>query len=105
MPTTAKQPCGHPGCPALVDKGMCQQHKRPSAAKRGYGRRWKRATEQYRIDHPFCVECEKEGRDTPMFAVDHIRAHCGDERLFWDEDNWQSLCETHHNQKTRAGER
>ena len=105
MPTTAKQPCGHPGCPELVAKGMCQQHKRPSAAKRGYGRRWYRATEPFRMAHPFCVQCEKEGRDTPANVVDHIRAHNGDQRLMWDEDNWQSLCTACHNRKTAFGER
>ena len=32
--------------------------------------------------------------------VDHIIPHKGDEALFWDEDNLQSLCTPCHNQKT-----
>jgi 5-methylcytosine-specific restriction endonuclease McrA len=26
--------------------------------------------------------------------------HKGNEALFWDESNWQSLCKFHHDQKT-----
>ena len=29
-------------------------------------------------------------------VVDHITPHRGDMRLFWDEGNWQSLCNPHH---------
>jgi 5-methylcytosine-specific restriction endonuclease McrA len=33
-------------------------------------------------------------------VVDHIKPHKGDHDLFWDEVNWQSLCEPCHNKKT-----
>jgi 5-methylcytosine-specific restriction protein A len=26
-------------------------------------------------------------------VVDHIRPHMGDPALFWDEGNWQALCD------------
>ena len=29
--------------------------------------------------------------------------HRGDMKLFWDESNWQPLCESCHNQKTGRG--
>jgi 5-methylcytosine-specific restriction enzyme A len=32
--------------------------------------------------------------------VDHIIPHKGNQKLFWDTKNWQSLCEMHHNRKT-----
>ena len=33
-------------------------------------------------------------------VTDHVTPHKGDETLFWDEDNHQSLCETCHDVKT-----
>ena len=48
--------------------------------------------------------CAAEGIDTIAEHVDHIVPARGDAELFWSEDNWQSLCEHHHNQKS-AGER
>ncbi|WP_347472778.1 HNH endonuclease signature motif containing protein [Clostridium kluyveri] len=32
--------------------------------------------------------------------MDHIKAHEGDEKLFWDESNWQPLCKSCHDRKT-----
>ena len=29
-------------------------------------------------------------------VVDHVRSHKGDESLFFDSSNLQSLCKTHH---------
>jgi len=29
-------------------------------------------------------------------VVDHIKPHKGNDALFWDEKNWQSLCKPHH---------
>lgn len=50
--------------------------------------------------HPFCVECEKEGREEPATQTDHIIPHKGDMKLFWDRKNWQGLCDHHHSVKT-----
>lgn len=30
-------------------------------------------------------------------VVDHIIPHRGNDEFFWSVDNWQSLCEHHHN--------
>ena len=52
MPKKPKVPCGHPGCPELIEPGtkFCEKHRplhpevtRP-AAKRGYGSRWQKAS-------------------------------------------------------------
>jgi 5-methylcytosine-specific restriction protein A len=37
---------------------------------------------------------------TPATVVDHIVPHRGNQKLFWDRKNWQSLCKTHHDRKT-----
>jgi len=41
--------------------------------------------------------CKQDGRLTAATVVDHITPHKGDQVLFWDKGNWQSLCVTHHN--------
>jgi 5-methylcytosine-specific restriction protein A len=74
---------------------------RPHSADRGYDARWRKARLAYLRAHPLCVACEKEGNVTPASVVDHIIPHKGDRALFWDsENNWESLCEHHHNVKT-----
>ena len=45
----------------------------------------------------------KQGNLTPATVVDHIIPHRGDMKLFWDESNWQALCESCHNHKTGSG--
>jgi 5-methylcytosine-specific restriction endonuclease McrA len=41
---------------------------------------------------------------TPLFLADdggdHVVPHGGDERLFWDEDNWAPTCKPCHDTKT-----
>lgn len=87
--------------------------QRASAAKRGYNSRWQKAREAYLLKHPECVECFRFNPDKPVAAtvVDHKVPHRLGEalagnspdavaearRLFWDQQNWQSLCERCHN--------
>lgn len=113
MPTNPPHPCRWPGCAELTSGGsFCQIHQRQSrqredrgrgtAAQRGYTSRWRTARARYLSEHPLCVLCESEGRVTAAEVVDHIRPHRGDMDLFWDEDNWQSLCKQHHDAKTAS---
>lgn len=76
--------------------------ERPSAAKRLYGYRWQKASKLYLRSHPLCVDPHGEHRGRPVVAtvVDHIVPHRGDLALFWDSDNWQSLCKPCHDRKT-----
>ena len=68
-----------------------------------YGsRRWRNASRQFLDENPLCVECLKEGTVEPSTQTDHIIPHDGDPALFWDQANWQALCESHHSRKTRA---
>jgi 5-methylcytosine-specific restriction enzyme A len=74
--------------------------QRPSAARRGYGARWRRARVAYLARHRLCMRCLVQGRVVPATVVDHVVPHRGDERLFWDEANWAALCKRCHDAKT-----
>ena len=76
---------------------------RGGADARGYDSRWRKARKLFLERNPLCVECRKEGRLTPATVVDHIIPHRGDQKLFWDETNWQPLCKEHHDRKTGSG--
>jgi 5-methylcytosine-specific restriction endonuclease McrA len=40
--------------------------------------------------------CQVQNRLTVATVVDHIVPHKGDQALFWDHANWQSLCKRCH---------
>lgn len=70
---------------------------REGKADRLYGRRWRKARAAFLMEKPFCTMCEAEGKLQAATVVDHVKPHRGDEALFWDQGNWQPLCERHHN--------
>ena len=78
---------------------------RGSAHSRGYDHHWQKARRQYLLTHPVCVYCKKQGKLTPATVVDHIIPHQGDQRLFWDTENWQSLCKLHHDSAKKREEK
>ena len=111
MPRKPKVPCQHPGCPELVEPGMkyCEKHKplhpaeiRPEqgATARGYGYAWQKASKRFLAAHPLCEECKRQGRYVKATDVDHIKAHRGNRKLFWDQNNWEALCHSCHSKKT-----
>lgn len=71
----------------------------------GYTKRWQTASKSFLLHHPFCVRCRQQGRLTPATVVDHIIPHRGDQKLFWDESNWQALCKPCHDRKTWTEDR
>jgi hypothetical protein len=71
---------------AAVKRELDRQ--RPSAARRGYGPRWRQARAEFLALHPLCAACRAQGRLVSTTVVDHIVPHRGDKRLFWDESNW-----------------
>lgn len=75
-----------------------------TAAQRGYGYRWQKAREVWLSQHPLCVYCERQGRVTAGAVVDHIKPHRGDQDLFWDQRNWQTLCKPCHDTVKQAEE-
>ncbi len=105
MPWKHPYPCTYPGCGKLSDKSRCAGHrkkvtreyeqKRGSSAHRGYGQKWREASDDWLIEHPWCVGCNALAAE-----VDHIIPHKGDMKLFWDLSNWQSLCKPCHSRKT-----
>ncbi|WP_307719868.1 HNH endonuclease [Paenibacillus sp. 598K] len=107
MPQKPKRPCSKPGCRDLVDKHRyCKKHQRESdkrrgtSASRGYGHRWRLARDRYLAEHQLCVACMQSGTISAATVVDHIKAHKGNEVLFWSEANWQALCSSCHSRKT-----
>jgi 5-methylcytosine-specific restriction protein A len=97
--------CAEPRCPTLTSSRYCDQHRRALKVEHTrfhsgggfYGRPWRRARAAFLAEHPFCAQC-------PALAteVDHIIPHRGDRDLFWDQANWQALCDRCHGQKTAA---
>jgi 5-methylcytosine-specific restriction protein A len=69
---------------------------RESSARRGYGYKWQRAREGFLKKHPFCEDHKRRGYIIVAEVVDHIVPHRGNDKLFWDRDNWQSLCKQCH---------
>jgi 5-methylcytosine-specific restriction protein A len=74
--------------------------QRPSAARRGYGPRWRRVRAAFLARHPLCAACGAQGRVVPATVVDHVVPHRGDPVLFWDEGNWAPSCKPCHDRKT-----
>jgi 5-methylcytosine-specific restriction protein A len=88
--------------------------QRATTAERGYGSKWQRARKAFLAQpgNQFCVKCRARGLLNPGtmrmdgapetnprrigLRVDHIIPHKGDQRLFWDRDNWQPLCADDH---------
>ncbi len=105
MPRKPKRPCSYPGCPKLTDGRFCEEHQklenqryekydRDPAAKRRYGRAWKRIRDRYMNAHPLCDRCQREGRLVKAEQVHHIKplAEGGDH----GENNLMSLCSSCH---------
>jgi len=115
MPTAAPHPCAQPGCPELVSgRPRCDKHtieqerRRGSAASRGYDRRWQAARRVFlsRPENALCRPCQQKNppQVTAATVVDHIKAHKGDQVLFWDESNWQPSCAPCHDARVDEGD-
>lgn len=110
MPDRLSKPCLHPGCGELVKIGKyCDKHKPPprvyddkrqSAARRGYGSKWRKYAHFFLAKHPYCNICGGLAQ-----CVDHITPHKGDKQLFWDTENHQALCFSCHSRKTQTSDK
>lgn len=101
--------CGHRvasglRCPCEVkrdaERKARHDRRRPNSSARGYSGAWDRAKAAFLAKHPFCRRC-----GDPATTVDHVIPHRGDERLFWDRENWQPLCARDHNSAKQREER
>ena len=85
-----------PKAPRSVKQVSDSWRDSKSSTQRGYGYKWQRARERFLSLNPLCVYCERNNRVTVATVVDHIIPHKGDQALFWDESQWQSLCASCH---------
>lgn len=103
MPFLPRSRC--PRCGSTY-QGKCSCTRGTTAGRHHsmYGYRWQLASRSFLQMHRWCVDPYKV-HQRKMFAqcVDHIVPHRGDLNLFWDLDNWQSLCNQCHSRKTRDG--
>jgi 5-methylcytosine-specific restriction protein A len=119
MPSKPLHPCNKPGCSRLTKNRFCETHEalykkqsqeydreRDKTEERQWihSQRWRDARNTFLTEHPLCMECLKKGKDEAAYLVDHIVPHQGNYDLFWDESNWQSLCNPCHEEKHK-GER
>ena len=86
----------------------CKPFRKPSEGRikrqSMYNRRaWRvaRAAFLSRPENVLCRDHQARGELVVATVVDHIKRHMGDEKLFWDEENWQALCASCHNKKSR----
>lgn len=95
-------PCRVSSCPGRATHGRyCELHaekyrvkdERPSAARRGYDRAWRRIRARYLRRYPDCVVCGRLAEE-----VDHIVPLAAGGTH--EEGNLQALCKVHHSQKT-----
>lgn len=86
------------------DRVLGRRLKRRNASQRGYDRRWRRVRREWLANHPYCAQCDRDGFVRAATVVDHIKPHRGNETLFWDPRNRQSLCKRCHDRKTASGQ-
>ena len=67
-----------------------------SSGETAYNARWQRRRKVFLMRNPLCCYCKDIGKTEASTTVDHKVPHRGDAELFWNEDNWQALCTTHH---------
>jgi 5-methylcytosine-specific restriction protein A len=89
-------------CAAKPKRDHSYDKHRGNSNQRGYTARWQRYRLKYLRLNPLCVECLKSGMITPATVVDHIKPHKGNQLLFWDTKNHQSMCKHHHDMKTAS---
>lgn len=87
-------------CPCHQSAPVSAAGSRGTARERGYGTLWAKASRAFRSAHPLCAQCQRDGRLVQGGCVDHVIPHRGDQRLFWDRANWQTLCLACHSSKT-----
>lgn len=113
MPNRAKRPCRHRDCPELTTDGWCAAHRppasdsRPSAARRGYGRRWRQLRRMVLARHPLCADPFGDHAATRQVVaatdVHHIIARRDGGRDL--ARNLQSLCHSCHSRVTAMEQR
>lgn len=69
--------------------------------QKNYDNNWRKFSKAYRKKHPFCKECLQKGvYNSDNLEVDHIIPITQRPDLKYSETNLQTLCKSHHAQKT-----
>ena len=101
------RPCAVPGCPEIAMPGQswCPRHseekkravdaRRPSAAKRGYDRKWRMTRARFLRAHPLCA-C-----GAPATEAHHIIPRCDGGSDRWN--NLRAMCKSCHSSLTAFG--
>lgn len=109
--------CHYPGCEIITQNYYCEKHKLISEQRKkehtkqlfkGTQRKesasynnlyhtsqWRKLRKDFLIEFPYCVKCGNKAN-----TVDHILDHKGNESLFWNKKNLQSMCSSCHSIKT-----
>ncbi len=104
-----KKLCRMGGCKELAIDGQfyCAKHAHKKNERHRYEHeqlyhsvKWRNIRAAHLRNEPLCRQCAKEGRITAANVVDHIVEHEGNLQLFYDSNNYQSLCYSCHNRKT-----
>ena len=114
--------CKYPGCFLTTEDKYCNNHKqhdvKEKAIQKDYYKpqatpyrnaerpnaylyntsKWRKLRNDHIDNNPYCVSCGDDERGN--LTVDHIVAPKGNEDLFFDAYNLQTLCKTCHNIKT-----
>ena len=61
--------------------------------------KWRKKAKQHKELNPFCVKCAQDDKVTAVEFTDHI-VRIEDGGNPFDDNNLQSLCSFHHNQKS-----
>ena len=101
----SKKYCASFPCPNLAVGGAyCAEHRPPRAAKDTDAfyltTRWRRFREWYLTNHPFCEQCQREGRVGVLAGVVDHRVELKDRGAPTTQENAQSLCRKCHAIKT-----
>jgi len=108
MPRRMPRVCRTPACNGTTHRvycATCEQRRgrrgadeaRPSAAKRGYGRAWRRLRAAKLARDPIC---EIDGCDQPAVDVHHRVPVRVTGRVLVSLDELLSMCHSHHSQRT-----
>lgn len=114
-PKRANRPCSFSSCGEYAtNQGYCDKHQhrirvkdreRGTSHQRGYDAKWREARAEHLAEQPLCADHLRRGYYETATVVDHITAHKGDSELFWNRNNWQSLCKSCHDRKTQLQDR
>ena len=91
-------------------------HRQQTKARPHNSVAWRKASAAWLQQYPFCVLCLVHGKinerseiDVDVkqrtLVVDHIEPHRGNMELFWDMDNWETLCRLCHDTDKQQHER